>query len=104
MNEGSTSAGPPSPVTQWRIAVRESGLPSTARLACFVLSTYMNSDGECWPAIATIAAGCGLGKRAVQYALGEAEAYGLLEKTEQAGMANVYRASFGGSNRFPELV
>lgn len=64
----------------WRNAIRDSDLDRTAKLVCFVISTYMNGKGEAYPAKETIASGAGLGKgkRSVDQAVNRIEAAGYL--------------------------
>ena len=68
-------------LTEWRDAIRDDeDLDKTARLVAFVLSTYMNRNGEAWPSKATLARGCnlGAGRRAVDKAVDRLEAAGFL--------------------------
>jgi hypothetical protein len=61
---------------QWRNAIRDSEmLDRTAKLVCFVISTYMNGKGVAYPGKETIARGAGLGKgrRSVDGAIDRAE-------------------------------
>lgn len=65
----------------WRDAIRDDlELDRTAALVGFVLSTYMDGGGLCWPRVETIAAGAKLsrGRRAVQHALKRLEERGYL--------------------------
>jgi hypothetical protein len=73
---------------QWRNAIRDSEmLDRTAKLVCFVISTYMNGKGVAYPGKETIARGAGLGKgrRSVDGAIDRAEAAGYLEVTRSKG-------------------
>jgi hypothetical protein len=74
----------------WRDAIRDSELPSTARLVAHTLSTYANGAGVCHPSRATIAAGAGLssGLRAVDAALARLEQDGFLEISRSAGRSS----------------
>jgi hypothetical protein len=44
----------------WRKAVRDSRLDTTAKAVAFVLDTYADKNGICWPGLSTIARGAGL--------------------------------------------
>ncbi|MFN0154676.1 MAG: helix-turn-helix domain-containing protein [Gaiella sp.] len=78
----------------WRDAVRESNLPSTARLVAYTLSTYMRGDGACFPSKETIADGCGLAsRRPVDRAIDQLEAAGFLSVSRSRGRSsNRYQA------------
>jgi hypothetical protein len=80
----------------WRNAIRDSELDRTAKLVCFVISTYMNGAGEAFPAKDTIAKGAGLGsgRRSVDQAVDRIEAAGFLEVTRFRGRRSFnYRAT-----------
>jgi Helix-turn-helix domain len=89
----------------WRDAVRDSReLSATAKLVAFVLSTYMNRDGEAWPSRETLAFGCGLDvrnvTRNVSEPLREAEDAGFLDYPDNKGgrgKSNRYRARLPAS-------
>lgn len=50
----------------WRKAVRDSRLDTTAKTVAFVLDSYADRNGLCWPSRRTIARGAGLGGRDVK--------------------------------------
>jgi Helix-turn-helix domain len=60
----------PSLRTQWQVAIGESDLPATTRLVAWALSTWMNSEGFCWPQQSEIARRAGVTDRTVRQALG----------------------------------
>lgn len=45
---------------EWRKSVRDSNLDTTAKAVAWVLDTYSDRNGLCWPGLATIAHGAGL--------------------------------------------
>ena len=51
--------------------------------------------GQCWPTVATLAAHCHLGKRAVQGILRRLEALGILTVTDRRPMSNLYTLDVG---------
>jgi hypothetical protein len=58
----------------WRDAIRNSSLDRVAKLAAFVLSTYMNGVGECFPGKALLANGASLNSiRSVDRAINRLE-------------------------------
>jgi hypothetical protein len=73
--------------------VRDSDLPSTAKLVAFVLSTYMDRNGHAWPSKETIAAGASLSRRAVDPAIDRLEGTGLIQvERSRSRRGNRYRA------------
>lgn len=63
----------------WRNTLRDSRkIDKTAKLVGFVLSTYLNGQGEAFPSQDTIAAGASLTDRAVYSATRRLEAAGFL--------------------------
>lgn len=62
----------------WRDAVRDSDLPSTAKLVALVLSTYANGRGDAFPGRATLAGSASLSDRAVDAAIQRLELAGYL--------------------------
>lgn len=85
-------------IAEWRNAIRDSDLDATAKLVALVLSTYMNSAGECYPARATLAKNCRCAVRTVERAVTRIESAGLLDVSRTAGRghSNRYRASVKG--------
>tara|TARA_R110000824_G_scaffold183776_2_gene364813 strand:- start:1708 stop:2736 length:1029 start_codon:yes stop_codon:yes gene_type:complete len=61
-------------------SIRASGLAPTDRLVMFVLASYANGEGRCWPSVATIARGSGLTRRGVQKAIRRLEGSDLISK------------------------
>jgi hypothetical protein len=88
--------------TRWRIAIRDDDcLSSTAKTVGYVLSTYMDSKGLCWPSTLQIARGCGFklnlnhtshrsGKRGTK----ELRDAGYLTSKRRYDMPSVYQACF----------
>jgi hypothetical protein len=75
----------------WRDAIRDSDLDRTAKLVAYTLSTYMNSEGECWPGKDLLARKVPLAKRAVD---------GAIARIEQGGYLLVARSLGHASNRY----
>lgn len=51
-------------VRRWLLAIREDEkLSAHAKLVAFVLGTYMNAAGVCWPGQSTLASACGYEER-----------------------------------------
>ncbi len=63
------STHPPSFRLQWQTAIGESDLPTESRLVGWALSTWMNSEGFCWPQQSEIARRAGVSDRTVRRAL-----------------------------------
>jgi len=78
----------------------------TQTLVLLCLADCANDrDGRAWPAVATIARRSRLGERAVQYALRELEALGLLESKQTEGRSTRYRLAFEPiSAPFPRVI
>jgi hypothetical protein len=79
-------------VNVWRDALRNSDLDPTAKLAAFVISTYMNASGVSWPSKELIAQGCGA--RSVR------TADHAIHRLEAAGYLRVSRSHGRSSNRY----
>jgi hypothetical protein len=78
---------------EWRRAVRDSALSSSAKNVAQTLTTWMDSRGKCWPGYETIAAGCSFSRRTVIGAMREIEAAGFLTINRTKGRrSNVYQA------------
>lgn len=84
---------------EWKLAVRESDLDSTAKLVAFALETWMNREtGYAYPARDTIAAAASLSTRATEKALTRLEAGGFLTVQRSKGRTvNHYWAAFPNS-------
>ena len=87
-------SGRPLPyLPRWRNAVRDSDLDSTSKLVALVLSTFMDSNGRCWPSRERIARAASLSVRSVAIAMLRIEASGLLDVNHSKGRtANRYQA------------
>jgi len=77
---------------RWKIAVRESDLPSTQRLAAYAFDTFANADGRAFPSTAALAAATGLSRRSILRALVALESKGWLVRIGEV------RAKRGGSS------
>lgn len=81
-----------SSVVRWRNAARDSDLRATEKAVVFVIATYMNAAGECWPSVNTIANGASLSERAVRSAIGGLELAGFIRVDRSKGRkASTYR-------------
>jgi hypothetical protein len=79
-------------LAEWRDALRDSELDSTAKLLGFVLSTWWDRNGRgAFPSKPTMAAASGLSKRAVD---------GAVNRLETAGFIDVSRSRGRTSNRY----
>jgi hypothetical protein len=72
----------------WRDAIRDSALDRTAKLVAFVLATFMNRQGHCYPSQDTIAAGGSLTDRAVHLATSRLERSGFLTVERSKGRSS----------------
>ncbi len=70
--------------------VRYAGLSATAKLAYGRLVRYAGRNGQCYPAVATLAAEIGIGKRRAQECLSELEAGGFIRRDYRDGKATEY--------------
>ena len=76
-------------------AIRSSNLASNERYVLFILNSYANENGECWPSVDIIAKGTGLNKRTVFRCLAELKAIGLVSLYENPnGKTNVYKIHY----------
>ena len=90
--------------TRWRLAIRDDPkLTHTAKSVAYVLSTYMDKEGVCWPSHIGIARGCGwrltpgaTSHRNVNRGVRELKEHGYLrvESRAETKQTNVYRAMF----------
>lgn len=71
---------------QWRKAVRDSRLDTTARAVAFTLDTYADRNGLCWPSLATISRGAGLSDT------NRGPAVQALRRLEAAGFIRISRS------------
>jgi hypothetical protein len=78
-----TSTPSPFDVFAYQRALRDSGLPPTARLVAFVLSTYASrKDGCAWPSQETLAEGTGWSRRSVVSALATLTSAGWVTRVQ----------------------
>jgi len=79
-------------LSKWRDSIRDSDLRHTEKAVAFVIATYMNGSGICWPSVATIAYGASLSERAVRDAVTMLNERGFLDIDRSSGRkANRYR-------------
>jgi Helix-turn-helix domain len=96
---------PPTLRTQWVVAIGESELTPTARLVAWALATFMNTEGQCWPAPAEIARRAGVSLPTVKRCLRELRASDYLAWQSGGGrwssryqaLTGVTRAPAGGA-------
>jgi Helix-turn-helix domain len=80
---------------KWKLAVRDSRYDPTMKVVAFVLETYMDKDGYCWPGREAIAAGAGCDVRTVDRAIARLETAGFLRVHHSKGRkSNRYQATF----------
>lgn len=81
----------------WRLAIRDSGLGSTARLVAWALSNYMDTrGGSAFPGVERLAADTATSRSTVKRALNELRERGWLVVVESGGgrgRATEYRAA-----------
>lgn len=65
-------------------------LPVTERIVLLALADRADDDGMCWPAVATVAAKCGLSDRSVQRAMKRLAVDGHLTRAERLGKGTIY--------------
>lgn len=76
-------------VSLMSIAFR-SQAPSTQKLVLLALCDSANDQGECYPAVLTLAKKCSLSDRAVQAAISDLEGAGHLHREMRPGRSTVY--------------
>jgi hypothetical protein len=81
---------------EWTLLVRGTSMPRLSKLLAYTLSTYMNAEGECYPAVARLARDLCACRRSIQLALRDLERRGLIETRLREGTSNIYRARIGG--------
>jgi hypothetical protein len=85
-------SGRQSLIVRWRNVIVESELDSKSKLVGLVLTTWMNSHGECWPAKESIARRASIGERSVYTATRNLVAAGFLEvEWSRGGSSHRYR-------------
>ena len=78
----------------WRIAVRDSGLDTTAKHVALTLDVYMDHRGIAWPSKSTLATATGYTVRTVDRALVRVEHAGFVVVAHSRGRkSNLYAAS-----------
>jgi hypothetical protein len=88
--------------TRWRIAIRDDDcLSSTAKTVGYVLSTFMDAKGLCWPSTLQIARGCGFklnpkheSNRSAKRGTRELRDAGYVISKRRYDMPSVYQACF----------
>lgn len=65
---------------RWTLGLRESYLSSRAKLAGFVVVSYMNDEGAAWPSLAALERGTSLSRKTVIAALEELDWVGFITK------------------------
>jgi len=70
---------------RWRLAVRESNLPSSAKLVALVLDTFMNKSGESWPSVRLLARSTSLSEATVRWHLRILEIAGYVYTLDRWG-------------------
>ena len=85
--------------------IRDSGMSEHEKIVCYTLIQYLSFDGsagdDVWPSIQTIAEGCSLSRRTVQYALDSLCEKGLLTKISTIGMPMRIRLEMSRWNNEP---
>lgn len=80
-------------IFRWQKAVRdEDGLTPTDKCVAFVLSTYFDRDGRCYPSVGTIAEKCDRSERTVQGSLTRLVDAGLLRRSFRTDDTTLYGA------------
>jgi len=80
-------------LARWRDQIRDSQLDASAKVTAFVLSSYMDANGEAWPAQQTLAAGTSLSVDSIHRATVRLQHAGFLDVTRSRGRgAHVYQA------------
>jgi hypothetical protein len=82
---------------RWRNAVRDHpSMSPRGKLVGYVLSTYMDAKGSCWPSKPMIATGCGYANtKSVYHGVQELIFFGLLDIPKRRhNHSNVYQATF----------
>lgn len=87
---------------EWRWAIRDAPIDTTAKTVAWALATRMNGAGECWPSKAQIAADTGLGKRTVDRAMRRLELAGFVEVRRGGGRGHSNRYGIKGVTEDPK--
>jgi hypothetical protein len=78
-------------IADWRNALRDSNLSRGAKAVGFVLSTYVDNGGTCFPARKTIAAGASIGVHAVDNGIAVLERARFIAVSRSKGrVSNTY--------------
>ena len=82
----------------WRDVLRDSGLPTMAKVTGYVLNTYMSAGGYAFPSVETLARGASVSDRTVHKSIAQLEAAGflLVERSRNRG-GNRYQAVLPGT-------
>jgi Helix-turn-helix domain len=101
--EPSGAVRQPSRRTRWVAAVRDSDLPSTAKLVAWALGSFMNAEGECYPKRETIARAAGLHPTTVKRTLSELARRGWVSRCQGGGRGHPsdFRAEIPGVHDTP---
>jgi hypothetical protein len=75
-------------VPTWRNEIRDSELDAKAKHVGLTLSTWMSSDGVCYPSRPTQAEACGYSVRTIDRAIARLERAGLLVVSRGTGRGN----------------
>jgi hypothetical protein len=91
-------------LAEWRDAVRDSDLDSTAKLIAYTISTYMDRNGAAFPAKATIAKKASLAVRTVDAAIVRLEAspYLSIRKSDYRRAGWTYQAEVPNRQQLPD--
>jgi len=85
---------PPFNIFEWQKSIRNSEtLSYSARLTAFLLATYADSKGVCWPSTAKLAASASLCRKTISKAIQELRDENLIQIRQQIGRSNVYKLS-----------
>ena len=82
---------------EWRWAIRDAPIDTTAKTVAWALDSRMNGSGECWPSKAQLAADTGLSKRTVDQAIHRLELAGLVAVHRGGGRAHPNRYTLKGA-------
>jgi DNA-binding transcriptional MocR family regulator len=81
---------------EWRWAIRDAPIDTTAKTVAWALDSRMNGGGQCWPSKAQLAADTGLDKRTVDRALGRLELAGFVTVQRGGGRGHPNRYAIKG--------
>lgn len=82
---------------RWILAVRNAEMPRLDKLIAFVLSTYFDAEGVCFPGVTKrLVPEVGASRRAIQEGLRRLEAHGWIRTVQRSGTSSLYFAKEGG--------